>query len=161
MNMSSAHRWLLTAALSFSSLLATAAPGDEQAVSAALKKQFDKPDAPLEVSPVTVEGDHALAGWIQGQQGGRALLKRHGPSWEVVVCGGDDLQRASLLTDAGVNAAAAQRLTRAAAAAEARLPASQRQQFSLFKQTIRLQPGQAHGPASHGASAPAAAPPPH
>ena len=157
MNKGSAHRWLLTAALGLSSLLATAAPGDEQAIASVLKKQFDKPDAPLNVSPITVEGDHALAGWTQGQQGGRALLKRHGTSWDVLVCGGDDLQRAALLTEAGVEAGAAQRLTRASAAAEARLPAAQRQMLSLFKQTIRVQSGQAYGPAGHGASAPATA----
>ena len=151
------HRALLATALGLSSLLACAAPTDEQAVSAALKKQFDRPDAPLNVSPVTVDGEHALAGWTQGPQGGRALLKRHGSTWEVLVCGGDELQRASLLTEAGLAAPAAQRLSRAQAAAEARLPAAHRQQLSTFKQTIRLQPGQAHGPASHGASAPAAA----
>ena len=49
---------------------------DEQAVEHAMKALFDKPQSPLKVAAVSVEGDYALAGWIQDQRGGRALLKK-------------------------------------------------------------------------------------
>lgn len=52
-----------------------------QAIEQVMKAQFDKPEAPLTVVPVTVEGDYAIAGWIQHDRGGRALLKAEGGNW--------------------------------------------------------------------------------
>jgi hypothetical protein len=37
---------------------------DAQAIEHNMKKLFDKPDAPLAVAPVTIEGDYAMAGWL-------------------------------------------------------------------------------------------------
>ena len=51
------------------------AMSDAQAIEHSMKKLFDKPDAPLSVAPVSIEGDYAVAGWIQSGKGGRALLK--------------------------------------------------------------------------------------
>jgi hypothetical protein len=47
---------------------------DARSVEHVLKAQFDKPEAPLSVAPVSVEGNYAVAGWLQGARGGRALL---------------------------------------------------------------------------------------
>ncbi len=35
---------------------------DAQAIEHSMKKLFDKPDAPLAVAPVSIEGDYAVAG---------------------------------------------------------------------------------------------------
>ena len=43
------------------------------------------------VDPVVVEGDHAIAGWVQGDMGGRAHLRRKGHDWQLVLCSGDPL----------------------------------------------------------------------
>ncbi|MEY4028656.1 MAG: hypothetical protein RLZZ329_2376 [Pseudomonadota bacterium] len=67
---------------------AVATPAKEaQGIVQAMKRQFDKPQSPLKVAPVVVEGDWALAGWLQDARGGRALLqKRHG-HWVIGDCG--------------------------------------------------------------------------
>lgn len=49
---------------------------DPQQIEHVMKSMFDKPEAPLKVAPITVHGKFAVAGWIQGDQGGRAFLKR-------------------------------------------------------------------------------------
>ena len=70
---------------------------DAQAIEHNMKKLFDKPDAPLAVAPVTIEGDYAIAGWIQSGKGGRALLKKEKGQWSIQVCGGDGLKKSSAL----------------------------------------------------------------
>jgi hypothetical protein len=38
---------------------------DAQSIEHVMKALFEKPDAPLKVSPISIEGDYAVAGWIQ------------------------------------------------------------------------------------------------
>ena len=38
-----------------------------------LKAQFDTPENPLTVEPVSIEGDFAVAGWSQGGKGGQCI----------------------------------------------------------------------------------------
>ncbi|TDM08326.1 MAG: hypothetical protein C4K60_02320 [Ideonella sp. MAG2] len=131
----------------------------EQQVKAVLMSQFDKPEARLAVAPVVIEGNAALAGWTQGEMGGRALLKRQQDRWVIAVCGGDDLLQAKWLKDAGLSPEQAQRLSLQAIKAEAALAASDRAKLSLFKGTLKVDPrhhGAGHGPAAgatHAASA--------
>jgi hypothetical protein len=55
------------------------AHGDnEHQIAMVLKKQFEKPDAPLRVEPIVVEGDYSVAGWSQGARGGHAFLQSIG-----------------------------------------------------------------------------------
>ena len=75
---------------------------DVDAITAVMKAQFDTPENPLAVAPVVVEGDHALASWEQGGKGGRALLAKGHMGWEIVLCGGKDLQMPSFLGQHGV-----------------------------------------------------------
>jgi hypothetical protein len=58
---------------------------------------FDKPEAPLIVEPIVVQGDLAVAGWAQGEMGGRALLRRKGTAWQLALCSGDALKQAAAL----------------------------------------------------------------
>ena len=44
---------------------------DEAAISKLLHATFDRPEVPLTIAPVVVAGDHAIAGWIQADMGGR------------------------------------------------------------------------------------------
>lgn len=110
-----------------------------------MKAQFDKPDAPLTVVPVTVEGNYAIAGWIQKDKGGRALLKSDGGKWTIHVCAGDGLLDASTLEMSGVGASTAKRLVQKVVAAEKRLPADQVKKFSLFDGLVRIEAGKNHG----------------
>lgn len=143
---------LITTALAglCSPCLSLAAADDTGAITHVLKAQFDRPDAPLVVRPVVVHGTHAVAGWQQGQRGGRALLQRdphaHG-GWAITLCAGDGLRQASVLQQAGVPQRDAQALQAAVAQAEQRLPAVERQRLSAFEGVMRVQG--AHPPASH------------
>lgn len=89
---------------------ATHAMTDAQSIEHVMKALFEKPDAPLKVSPISIEGDYAVAGWIQDQRGGRALLKREKNKWSIQVCGGDGLTQANTLTMTGMSSASAKRL---------------------------------------------------
>jgi hypothetical protein len=128
---------------------------DDQAIRQVLMAQFDKPEAPLAVAPVVVQGAHALAGWTQGERGGRALLRREGSLWRVVVCGGDGLKDAAALRDTGLSGDEAAALAKALANAEAPLPAAQRAKFAMFGATVRVEASGHPAPAHHdsGASA--------
>lgn len=77
---------------------------DVDAITAVMKAQFDTPENPLLVAPVVVEGEHALASWEQGGKGGRALLAKGHMGWEIILCGGKDLQMPSFLGQHGVAA---------------------------------------------------------
>jgi hypothetical protein len=122
-----------------------------QAIEHLMKAQFDKPEAPLTVVPVTIEGDYAIAGWIQKDRGGRALLKAEGGKWTIRVCAGDGLLRVSTLEMAGVSGPIAKRLAEKVATAEKRLPVDQVKKFSLFEGVLKIEAGSQHGNGhSHG-----------
>ena len=43
----------------------TPAMSEAQSIEHVLKALFEKPEAPLKVSPVSIEGEYAVAGWLQ------------------------------------------------------------------------------------------------
>lgn len=114
----------------------------EQVIRHLLMRTFDRPDSRLSVDPVVVRGDHAVAGWTQGDRGGRALLARDTAAdrWHVVLCAGDGLRDAAMLQAFGVPAEPARALARAVAAAEETLPAGRRAQLGTFEGVVRLGP---------------------
>jgi hypothetical protein len=113
-------------------------PTDMQHITAAMKKQFDRPDAPLDVGPVTVEGHYAVAGWTQGKQGGRALLQKDKSGWFIAVCAGDGLTQSEVLKTAGMDAASAQKLVHAVLAAEAKLSVDKRRRIGSFQGLVKV-----------------------
>lgn len=118
---------------------ALAASGkDESAVSAVLMKSWSRADAPLFVAPVTVVENYALAGWVQAERGGRALLMRK-PSgeWAVQLCGGDALKEVETLKQSQVPDAIASELSTRNATAEAKIPSATRALFSTFGAAVR------------------------
>lgn len=140
---------LAAAALCMTVLVGPAAAADstdQHHVRKVLMSTFDKPESRLQVDPVVVQGDHAIAGWTQGERGGRALLRRHGGAWQITACGGDGLKDATTLVDAGIPAAEVKTLVQTLGAAEARLPAAQRAKFSTFDGLMRMN---AQGTHSH------------
>lgn len=118
---------------------------DEQSIEHAMKALFDKPDAPLKVAPVSVEGAYAVAGWIQNDRGGRALLKKQNGKWSIQVCGGDGLKQASSLTATGMDQASANKLSQKIAAAERKMPTEQVKKLAMFEGIVKVDGG-AHDP---------------
>lgn len=127
---------------------------DEQRIEHAMKALFDKPGAPLRVAPVNIEGAYAVAGWIQNDRGGRALLKKENDKWSIQVCGGDGLKQASTLTMTGMDQSSANRLAQKIAAAEKQMTSDQVKKFAMFEGVVKVDGG-AHDPhaKNHGNAA--------
>ncbi|RFO95160.1 hypothetical protein DIC66_19820 [Rhodoferax lacus] len=124
----------------------------EHQITQVMTRQFEKPEAALTVLPVSVEGDYAVAGWLQGTRGGRALLKRDKNHWAIAVCGGSGLTQASVLQSIGMQGDAAARLAAAVVAAEGKLGADKRKLFDGFEGMVKVNAAQGH--AGHSEHAP-------
>jgi hypothetical protein len=111
--------------------------GDKKGIERLLKSSFEKPDAPLTVSPITITGRHAVAGWLQGDRGGRALLKKENGEWVLQACGGDGLKNPDVLEKSGISRGNAKKLVSAIAENEKQLPDSQVKKFSEFQDAMK------------------------
>lgn len=90
-------------------------------IEAMLKAQFDTPETPLTVAPISVHGTVAIAGWMQDGRGGRAFLRQDDKSWFIELCSGASLMLPATLQSLGLSAADADALLTQAKAAEAAL----------------------------------------
>ena len=120
---------------------------DQQNIQHLMRHTWERPDAPLDVGPITVEGDHAVVGWTQGERGGRALLGKNDKGWRVVLCAGDALLDTATLRSAGLSADAANLMSQAVTQAESALPQSRVKQFALFKGVMNV--GAEHSSKTH------------
>lgn len=105
---------------------------EHQNVTSFLKKIFDQPQNPLSVDAVAVSGNYSLASWTQRTKGGRALLKKTGDKWEIVMCGGKDLKQASALKKAGIPARDVDSLLKQLTDEEGKAPQHRRLSFDSF-----------------------------
>ncbi|MEW9806365.1 copper uptake system-associated protein [Mesorhizobium marinum] len=122
---------------------------DATAIRHLMMATFDKPEAPLTVGPITVAGDVAVAGWAQGETGGRALLRRKDAAWALALCSGDALREAKALRHFGLTPAEAEAMARAVVEAEARLDPALVARFSAFDGVVMMDE-QGHHPPAHG-----------
>ena len=90
-------------------------------IEAMLKAQFDTPETPLTVAPISVHGPVAIAGWMQDGRGGRAFLRQDDMGWFIELCSGSSLMLPATLQSLGMSAADADTLLTHAKAAEATL----------------------------------------
>ena len=126
---------------------ASAESADQAVVAKLLHGMFDRPGAELLVAPIVVSGSFAVAGWRQGDAGGRALLRRKDQDWVLVLCAGDGIKSADGLVKAGVPGAQAASLARDLATEEARLPSQQVAMFSRFEGIMMMEGGGEREPA--------------
>ena len=116
---------------------AARAATESERITQVMKAEYERPGRPLQVDPVSVEGEFALAGWSQGSHGGRALLQRTGAQWQITLCAGDALLQPATLTGAGMQRDRAERIVAAARRAESRLPAASRKRFASFAGIVK------------------------
>ena len=127
--------------------VAPAMTGDDPTdIEALLKAQFDTPESPLTVAPITAQGDVAIAGWSQDGRGGRAFLRKDTEGWFVELCAGAGLMLPETLEGLGLTPADAETLLAAARAAEATLGTEAIQRFDSFDGMLMI------GRAGHGHS---------
>ncbi|HUL96548.1 MAG TPA: TonB-dependent siderophore receptor [Usitatibacter sp.] len=123
--------------LSLCTAIAGASERDEaRSIASVLDGQFGRPGSPVVTGPIVVEGDHAVAGWTQGEMGGRALLRRQDGRWTVVACGGNAFREAANLEQAGVPTTSAQRIAERLAVEEGSLPAARLEMLGRFGPAI-------------------------
>jgi len=119
-------------------------------IEALLKAQFDTPESPLTVAPITVQGDVAIAGWSQNGMGGRAFLRKDAEGWFVEVCAGQGLLMPEMLTGLGLAEADATTLLAGVNTAEAGLPAEAIALFDSFDGELFIgREGHEHGAATN------------
>ena len=127
------------------SVQAFAAPAEDE-IRKLLHSTFDKPETRLIVDPVVVAGDHAIAGWSQGEIGGRALLHRRGGAWSLILCSGDGIKTAAALRQAGLPVGEAGALARRLAEAERKMPPERLALFSKFEGIVMMDASGKHPP---------------
>ncbi len=119
---------------------------DEDAVGRLLHATFDKPDAQLVVDPIVVNAGYAIAGWTQGDMGGRALLQNKGGHWTLILCAGDGIKSAEALRHTGIAPVAADGLANALARAEQAVAPSRLAMFARFEGLLRMDEAGNHPP---------------
>ncbi len=121
--------------------LASAEEGqDEKLIRQLLVQAFDKPDAPLMVDPIVSQDDAAIADWTQNELGGRALLRRKGESWEIILCAGDAIKEPAALEKTGIEKTKAEALAAKLSLAEQTISPSRLALFSRFDGVVMMGP---------------------
>lgn len=112
-----------------------------------LMAAFGTPESHLSVAPMVTSGDFAIAGWVQGEMAGRALLRRTDGAWAIVLRAGDGLRVVTGLVDFGVPEADAATLVTALLAAEATMDPALVARFSTFHGVVMMDAEGHHPPA--------------
>ncbi len=126
---------LISSAITLSSIsfcVKAKEPTSHQEIQTLISTIYDKPNIKVETSPIAVVDDYAVADWVQGQRGGRALLQRIKGKWTIMACGADGLKNLKTLTEAGIPAPTANNIIAKLTAAEKTVDPNRLHLFRLF-----------------------------
>ena len=113
-----------------------------------ISKTFDRPDLKVQTDPIVIEGKVAIADWVQGEKGGRALLTRKHVDWEIIACGGAGFKDPSVIAAAGISKRIANNITEKLKTAEAKLPPQKIKQLDSFEGVVTMGHNMRHGSVS-------------
>jgi len=130
--------FVLAAALLAWTAAAAQSPDAATAIRHVIKSTWDKPGDDVDIGPIVVVADVAIAGWTQGDIGGRALLRNKAGAWVVVLCAGDQLKQADALHMAGISGEAARRLITALTNAEKNIAPERAAMFARFEGLVAM-----------------------
>lgn len=133
--------WVALCSAILPAFSADGSAADKTEIERVIKSTWERPDNRVDVRPVVIADNYAVAGWIAGERGGRALLKRHAHAWQVVLCSGDGIRTAGGLMEAGVPDKEASTLADKLAIADAALPPDIVRKFSLFEGSLAVEHG--------------------
>lgn len=139
------NKFLLGATLACITIFSSAAfltnviaqTANEIAITEIMKKQWNKPNNPLLVSPVVIIDNYAVAGWSQGHRGGRALLKLHTGHWQVF-CGDASLKSVTVLEQSGLSHHEATQLANAVEKSEEIASSDQLSLLDTFRGVVKV-----------------------
>lgn len=129
---------LVVAAALLASACGSSKNKSEEAIASVLHARFDKPGAELIIDPIAADGAFAVAGWTQGEGGGRALLQKGGKGWFVVLCGGESLRTMQGLIRLGVPQHQAVAIVKELAREEKKLSADRLARMARFVGEVRM-----------------------
>lgn len=112
---------------------------DEEQIRHLLSSTFDRADSRVNADPVVIADSYAIAGWTQGEKGGRALLRRERGEWVVVACAGDSFKNAIALEASGVPKGDARRLAELQRIAEGGVSKERRRLFDSFGPVVGIE----------------------
>jgi hypothetical protein len=118
----------------------------QEKIKALISKTFDQPNQKVKTNPIVVEGKVAIADWIQGQKGGRALLRRKHDEWEIIACGGAGFKDPNGIAAVGISKEIAKNITVKLSAAESKLSTQQVKQFDSFDGVVNMVHEAKHAP---------------
>lgn len=133
--------YLVLSVLSFN-VYAEASPADE--VTSAIKKQWAKPNKPVDVPVVAVGERYALADWIQGAQGGRAALHLEHGEWVTLMCGNENMKSVQTLESIGMAKEEAVKISRSLALQEVSLTEKQMVAIDSFQGIVDVLTDEEH-----------------
>ena len=114
----------------------TVAQADElaaqQQIRDVISRTYDKPEHKVETAPVIVVDGYAIADWVQGERGGRALMHLIDGNWTIMACGADAFKQPATLIESGIPEQTAQALAKQLHDSEQSLSPEKRKQFSLL-----------------------------
>lgn len=104
----------------------------------AIKLQWEKPDHHVAVPVVAVEHEFAMADWLQGHHGGRAVLRKMHGAWQTLACGDAKVKTVAQLKQFGVPESEAKLLIQALSAQEQHLTQEELQAINGFSGIMEL-----------------------
>lgn len=128
-------------------LLAFSANADssaEERIALSIKNQWETPNRLVEVPVIAVGTNYALADWVQGERGGRALMRLSEGKWQTLMCGSAQLKSAQALERAGVPSIEAKQLSENLAAKEVNLSTAQLAQIDSFEGIVDVLTDSSH-----------------
>lgn len=115
------------------------AAGDEfQQVRAVINTLYDTPQHKVVIDPIVIQGQHAVASWVQQNRGGRVVLYRTVEGqWSIVLCAGSAVTHTAFLVETGISHMDAELLAQGLIAAEAKLGKEKIALFDSFNGVVR------------------------
>ncbi|WP_245774177.1 copper uptake system-associated protein [Rugamonas rubra] len=135
----------LTALAMFGSGAQAATDAAKQQIRTLISTSYDQPGRAVETAPIVVADRHAIADWVQGEKGGRALLRINQGRWEIVACGGEGFRDVKELQKAGLPIGTAKLLVTQLNQAEAKVSGQRLKQFDSFGKVEMATPSQHRG----------------
>lgn len=111
---------------------------DQKNIRALINTTYDQPQKPVVIDPIVVQGQHAVASWIQQDKGGRVVLFRNTEgNWEIVLCSGKAVTEAEFLAATGISQTDADALAKKLIAAELTMDKEKIALFDSFNGVVR------------------------
>ena len=111
---------------------------DKQSIRNTINNTYDTPQHKVVIEPIVIQGEFAVASWIQQDKGGRVVLFRNAQEkWDIVLCSGEAVKEVEFLVQIGIPQSDADELTKALVAAEENLDAEKIALFDSFKGVVR------------------------